>query len=144
MEFSISKMAVINMQTMRYINLLDRESRVKTRKCFVYNNVIIFAVPFFMMARAIGPAGINIRRIQESLGKKIRIIREPNGIEDAERFVRDIVSPVGFKSLELRDDIFVLTAGSQSKAALIGRNKRRLIELNQILKDSFGKELRIV
>ena len=35
-------MAIINMQTMRYINLLDKASNVKTRKCFVYNNTIYF------------------------------------------------------------------------------------------------------
>jgi hypothetical protein len=38
----------------------------------------------------------------------------------------------------------VLTAGSRNKAALIGRNRRRMIELNKILEDNFGKELKIV
>ena len=132
------------MQTMRYINLLDRASRVKTSKCFVYNNTIIFAVPREMISRAIGPAGINVRDIQEKLGKKVKVVSEVSEISDAERFVRDIVSPLRFKSLELKDSVFVLTAGSESKAALIGRNRRRLDELNQILKDTFGKEVRII
>lgn len=132
------------MQTMRYINLLDRASRVKTSKCFVYNNTIIFAVPRDMISRAIGPAGVNIRAIQEKLGKKVKVISEANEILDAERFVRDVVSPLRFKSLELKDNVFILTAGSESKAALIGRNRRRLDELNQILKDNFGKEVRII
>ena len=137
-------MTSIDMQTMRYINLLDRESRVKTRKCFVYNNIIIFAVPQIMVSRAIGPDAINVRRIQESLGKRVKIISEANGIEDAARFVQDIVYPVRFKSLELKDEGFILTAGSESKAALIGRNRRRLDELKRITMDNFGKDLRIV
>lgn len=137
-------MASIDMQTMRYINLLDRASRVKTTKCFVYNNVIIFAVPKAMMSRAIGPDASNVRMIQDQLGKRVRVISEPNGMGDAERFVSDVVSPVKFKSLEVKEGIFILNAGSQSKAALIGRNRRRLDELNQIVKDSFGMELRIV
>ncbi len=137
-------MATINMQTMRYINLLDREANVKTSKCFVYNNAIYFAVPRDKVSKAIGPAAINVRKLQENLGKRVRIIAEPFSISDAERFVQEIVEPVRFKSLEVKDGLFILTASSQSKAALIGRNRRRQEELNQILKDAFGMELKII
>jgi NusA-like KH domain protein len=137
-------MATINMQTMRYINLFDKVSNVKTNKCFVYNNTIIFAVPKFLIPKSIGPAGKNIRIIQERLGKKIKIIREAEGVDDAERFVNDIVNPITFKSLEVRENEIVLNAGSRSKAALIGRNKKRLEELSQILEDYFGKQLKII
>ena len=77
-------------------------------------------------------------------GKKVRIIKESDGIKDAERFVGDIVYPVNFKSLEMKDGEFILTAGSHSKASLIGRNKRRLIELQQIVSDCFGLNIKIV
>jgi transcription antitermination factor NusA-like protein len=137
-------MAIINMQTMRYINLLDRSTRVRTSRCFVYNNIIYFAVPKNMMSKAIGPAAANVKRMQEKLGKRIRIICEPYGLQDAERFARDIVDPVKFKSLEVQEGILVLNAGNGNKAALIGRNKRRLLELSQILEDNFGMELKIV
>jgi len=137
-------MSIIDMKLMRYINLLDRISRVKTRKCFVYNNIIVFAVPKMMISQAIGPGAVNVRRIQEQLGKKVKIVAEPTGIEDAEEFTREIVSPIKFKSLELKDGFFILTAGSSSKAALIGRNKRRFDELRQTLMDNFGVELKIV
>ena len=132
------------MQTMRYINLLNSVSKIHTRKCFVYNNVIIFVVPSKLLSKAIGPSGKNIKIIKERLGKRIRIIKEARKIEEAERFVGDIVSPVDFVSLEVKDDLFILTAGPRNKAALIGRNKRRLIELDKILEDNFGKELKIV
>ncbi|MCH7965198.1 MAG: KH domain-containing protein [Bacteroidetes bacterium] len=137
-------MATINMQTMRYINLLHKVSGVSTRNCFVYNNVIIFSVSDKNMSRAIGPSGKNIKYIQEKLGKKVRIVKESLGIEDATRFVGDVVSPVTFISLELKNDIFILTAGIRSKAALIGRNRRRLLELSKIVEDNFGKDLKIV
>ena len=137
-------MSVIDMKLMRYINLLDRVSRVKTRRCFVYNNVIIFAVPKLMMSQAIGPGAVNVRRIQEQLGKRVKIVAEPEGLEKAQEFVEGVVSPLRFKSLELREGFLVLTAGSTSKAALIGRNKRRFDELRRIIMDNFGIELKIV
>jgi transcription antitermination factor NusA-like protein len=110
----------------------------------MYNNIIYFAVPKALVSKAIGPAAVNVKRMQEKLGKRIRIIQEPQGLQDAQRFASDIVDPIKFKSLELQDSQFVLTAGNGNKAALIGRNKRRLIELSNILKDNFGFDLRIM
>ncbi|MEM4271829.1 MAG: hypothetical protein QXD13_01950 [Candidatus Pacearchaeota archaeon] len=106
--------------------------------------MIIFAVPRFAIPKALGPNAINIKKIQEQLGKKVRIIAEAEGINDAQRFVEDIVAPIKFKSLELKDGVFILSATTASKASLIGRNKRRLEELSQILKDNFGYELKII
>jgi NusA-like KH domain protein len=138
-------MAIINMQTMRYINLLDKASKVKTRKCFVYNGTIYFAVPRALMAKAIGPEASNIKRIQEKLGKKIKIIPEAIGLEDLEKFVNNVVNPVSFKNIEVKDNQVVVTAGGmQNKAALLGRNKTRYLELSQIIQDIFGKELRVI
>lgn len=137
-------MTIINMQIMRYINLLDRVTHVKTRRCFIYNNTIFFAVPKIMISRALGPSASNLRILQEQLGKRVRIIPEAESPEEAERFVENIVSPVRFKSLMIKDGIFVLSATIASKASLIGRNKRRLDELSQIMKDNFGADLKIV
>jgi transcription antitermination factor NusA-like protein len=129
---------------MRYINLLDKMSNVKTTKCFIYNNTIIFAVPKFLISKAIGNGASNLRIIQEKIGKKIKIIEEPDGDKDSERFVSDIVSPYKFKSIEIKDGAFVVNAGgTQAKAMLIGRNKVRLDELDKIIKDVYGLELRI-
>ncbi len=134
---------MINMQTMRYINLLYKVARVKTSKCFVYNNTIIFVVPWFMMRQAIGAGGKNIRELNLTLGKKIRIIRDAKDGEIG-MFIREIVEPLAFKSIELKDNEIILNAGQHYKAALIGRNKKRFEELKQIIEDSFGKELRII
>ena len=130
---------------MRYINLLDKASHVKTRKCFIYNNMIYFAVPKKLVSKAIGPGANNVKKLQQKLGKKVRIIEEPKGIEDAEKFVASVVEPVQFRSIEIKDGEMIITAGNkQNKAMLLGRNKRRLIELKKVIEDIFGLELKIV
>lgn len=134
----------ISMQDMRYLNLFGKITQVSTRFCFSYNNQIIFCVPRNLISRAIGENGRNVRKINEILGKRVKVISKPNGAYDIKKFIGDIVSPVTFKDLEVVEDEIILTAGNQSKAALIGRNKRRLLELQKISKDYFGKELRIV
>ena len=134
------------MQTMRYINLLDRVSGVRARKCFVYNGSIYFAVQSTMLPRALGQNGRNIRIISEQLDKRVRIIRDvSDDLSDIRRFIESIVSPIDFVSLEFKDGEYILTAGSRTRAAtLIGRNKTRLDELNKIVEEYFGKSLKIV
>ena len=82
--------------------------------------------------------------MSQILRKKIKIIEEPKDIENIKKFISDIVDPVTFKDVEVSGDEVILTAGSQSKAALLGRNKRRLKEMQKIVEDYFNKEFRIV
>jgi transcription antitermination factor NusA-like protein len=133
------------MQAMRYINLLDKVSNVKTRKCFVHNNTIFFAVGKEVMSRAIGPSALHIRKIQDQIGKKVRIIQEEDGLRDIQRFIEDVVAPVRLKSVEVKDGFVTISAGNnQSKAALIGRNRRRFLELRKIMQDVYNLDLKII
>lgn len=134
----------LDMQDIRYLNLFSKITNVQTKFCFKYNETIMFCVPKRLVSKALGENAGNLRKMSEILRKKIKVIPIPNGVEDAQEFVKAIVSPVTFKELEVKDDEIVLTAGSQSKAALIGRNKRRLLEMQNILKNFFKREYRIV
>ena len=134
----------INMQDMRYLNLFEKLTRVQTRYCFKYNEYIVFCVPKHLVSMAIGPNGANVKRMSEILRRRIKVIPAPQGIYHAKQFIEAITSPVRFKDLNIMDNEIVLTAGSQSKAALIGRNKRRFLEMQKIIKDYFGKDFRIV
>ena len=134
----------ISMQDMRHLNLFRRITGVSTRYVIRYNEMIIFCVPKNLVSKAIGPEAKNIRKIGEILGRRIKVIPIPKGIQHLKPFIQTIVSPVEFKDLEIKEDEIILTAGSRSKAALLGRNKRRLHEMRKIIKDFFGKEFRII
>lgn len=134
----------LDMQDLRYLNLFEKITGVRTRYCFQYNNAIIFAVPRNLISRCLGPDARNIRRMSEILRKRIKVISLPKGPEDTKGFIGAIVSPVTFKNMEISPNEIILTAGMQSKAALIGRNRRRLIEMQKIVKDFFKKDFKIV
>jgi len=138
-------MNTINMQDMRHLNLFNQVTRVHTRFCVKYNDTIIFCVPREFVARAIGEEGRNVKRISEILQKKVRVIQCPRDIRDVRGFIGIIVKPVNFKNLEVRGSEIILTAGNtQSKAALIGRDKRRFFEMQKIVKDFFDMDFRII
>lgn len=131
------------MQDIRYLNLFGKITKIRTRFCFKYNETMFFCVPKNLLSKCIGENGRNVRQISEILRKKIKIIPIPLGIQHIKQFIEIIVSPVTFKGLEIKGNEIILTAGSQSKAALIGRNKRRFLEMQKIIKSFFGKEFRI-
>jgi NusA-like KH domain protein len=132
------------MQDIRYLNLFEKMTRVQTRYCFKYNEFIIFCVPKHLVSAAIGEQGMNIKRMSEILRRRIKVIPTPDGVAHLRQFIEAIISPLRFKDLSVNDNEIILTAGSQSKAALIGRNKRRLLEMQKIMKDYFNRDFRII
>ena len=77
-------------------------------------------------------------------GLSLKVLLSGSETNGTQAIFEDIVEPVSFVSLEVNDNEIILTAGTRNKTALLGRNKRRFIELRQILEDYYGKELRIV
>jgi NusA-like KH domain protein len=134
----------ISMEDMRHLNLFDKVTKVKTRFCFKYNNILVFCVPDSLISKAVGDDGKNIHRMREILKKRIRIVPIPRDIRDANRFIENIVSPVTFKNMEINNDEIIISANRQNKAALIGREKRRLKEMQEIVRDFFERDFRIV
>ncbi|MFA5953443.1 MAG: hypothetical protein WC812_02525 [Candidatus Pacearchaeota archaeon] len=134
----------IDMQGMRYLNLFEKITRVQTRYFFRYNETIMFCVPKSLLGQALGRNNENLKKMSDILKKRIRVIPKPRGIQDIKFFIQSIINPVTFKDLEVKEDEIVLNAGNANKAALIGRNKRRFLEMQKIIKDYFGKEFKII
>jgi transcription antitermination factor NusA-like protein len=134
----------LDMQTLRHLNLFSEITRIHTRFCFNYNNILFFCVPKEKLSKAIGEAGKNVKKINYITKKQIRIIPLPNSLEDLKSFVESIIAPITFKEISVEGNEIKLNAGRNSKAALIGRNKRRLLEMQKIMKDFFGKEFKII
>lgn len=135
---------ILDMQDLRYLNLFKKVTGVSTRYCFKYNDTIIFAVPMALVSRSVGEKGKNVKRISEITKKRIRIIASPGGDSDIQRFISAVINPVGFNKFEIIGNEIIITGGSQNKAALLGRNKRRLLELQEIARGFFRKNLRII
>jgi len=139
-----------DMQFIRYINLFNKVTRIRANHCFSYNNTLVFVVPKMKVNEAIGKDNGNLKRLSSILLKRIRIIGEPKSQRDVEGFISVLISPIRYKTLEVVKNInsqeeLIITAGMESKAMLIGRNKTRLEELKNIVEQYFGiKNVRIL
>lgn len=135
----MNKMAkILDMQFIRYINLLEKVSGVSTTNCFMYNNTLYFAVPKSKFQKAVGPRGANVKKISETLRKKIKIIEMPSTDVGIKKFVLDLISPIEVNSIEVKDGELIISAVMQSRAMIIGRDRAREKEMIEILNKLFG------
>ena len=130
----------IDMQFMRYINLFERFSGVSTSDCFVYNNILFFGVPKSKVFKALGPRSSNVKKLSEVLRRKVKIIEMPLGEEGRKKFVLDLIDPIEANKVEFNEKEVVVSAGMQSRAMLIGRDRIREREMLEILNRNFGIE----
>lgn len=135
---------IIDMQDLRHLNLFRKVTHLETRYCFSYNEILMFCVPRRDISRGLGKNGENLKKMSDILRKRIRIIPIPNGIEEAKQFIQAVIAPVGFKDIEITPNEIIVNAGSENKAALLGRNKRRLNEMKEIVKDFFKVDYRVI
>jgi len=135
---------VIDMQLIRYMNLFNQITGVKTDSCFFYNNGIFFVVPKPMLARSIGENSINLKKLGSIIGKRIRIIGDVGGKNRIKNFVSSMIQPIEVNGIEVTEEEIIISAPMQSRAMIIGRNKTKLEEMKKIVRDNFNKELRLV
>lgn len=135
---------VIGMQEIRYLNLFEKITRIRPLAFFSYNNNLIFVVPRAMISKAVGEEGKNVKKVSEILGKRVKVVPRVSQDADIINFISAIIQPVTFTDLQIEGNEIIISAGKQTKSALIGRDRRRLIELQKITKDYLSKEVRII
>lgn len=144
----LTTIKTLEMHEIRYLNLFQQITKIHAKHCFEYNQTLIFVTPSSLAAKAIGLGGINIRKMGSILGRKVKIIAgdisKSSNEEEVKRFVIQIVYPLKIQDVAMNENEVILTAGAGNKASLIGRNKHRLHELQNILKEYLNKSLRVV
>ena len=111
---------------------------------------MVFVVPSHCVQRAIGKDNSNLKKLGNILGKRTRVLEEPDWKKDLKRFIEVLVSPIQFNEAEIKEnengvkEVVITTPGRESRAMLIGRNRMRETEMKSILEQYFGvKELKI-
>lgn len=135
----------LEMQFIQYMNFFEKCIGLRTRHCFSFNGTIFFVVNQNLIARAIGENASNIKKLAEKLRRKVRVIAAPNSSEDAAKFVSSLVYPIKISRFVMEGEEASIIAPREARAMIIGRNKVKLAELENILEEYFGiKRLRVI
>ena len=126
---------VYDTKLMQWMTLFENLSGVRLKDAFLRNSNVIFIVEKGNLFRAVGKNGATVKKIENLIKKKIRII-EFN--EDICKFVDNFIYPIKAEKIEFENKILkIYVHGAGTKGLLIGRESKNLKELKEILSRYF-------
>ena|SRR3989338_5738110 len=123
-------------ELMATMALFDRITRVPLKDCFEDNNhLLTFVVGAQDLGRAIGKGALLVRRLEQLLKRKVRIVGfHPDVVE----FIKYIIYPLQITTATLENGILTLRNDDRkTKSLLIGRNAQNLRNTESIVKRYF-------
>ena len=127
---------------MKIITLFESMTGAKVKDC-ISDEKLIFIMEENEMGRAIGRNGANIKKMEDVLKKKIKLAEFSN---DVLQFVKNMIYPI--EALDIRQEEGAITIhgkDTNSKAMLIGRERKNINHLSSIVKRYFDiKEIKVV
>ncbi|MBI3027513.1 NusA-like transcription termination signal-binding factor [Candidatus Woesearchaeota archaeon] len=127
---------------MKLITLFESMTGARVKDC-IDNDNLLFIIEESDMGKAIGRNGANIKRLENTLKRKIRLAEFSN---DATKFVRNMIYPVEVLDVRLEDKIVIIRGKDTSaRARLIGRERQNINHLSSIIKRYFDiNEVKVV
>ncbi len=121
--------------------VFEKITQARVKDCFREEDTVYFVVGTGELGKAIGKAGSTIKRVQEALGKRIKIIEYHDSIPD---FIRSIIYPLTIQEVQVQGDVAMLRDSStKAKSLLIGRGGRNLHVINRAVQRFFNVEVKV-
>ena len=133
-----------DINVMKFISLFESATGSNLRDCFIQEEKIMFIVKSGQIGKALGKRGANIRKLENLLKKKIRIIEFD---EDVLQFVKNAVYPLQIKDISEENNIITITpVDLKTRGYLIGRSASNLRNTEKIIRRYFENisEIKVV
>ncbi len=130
------KVIKINANEFRYIGLFEAVTGASVRDCIVKGDRVTFVVKGGDMGLAIGKGGINVKKVESSINKKVDLIEYS---KDAVQFVKNIIHPIKPKNIYMSQKsdgskVINVMVESRDKKILLSSRKKRFNELKDYVK----------
>jgi N utilization substance protein A len=120
---------------MGYMSLFETLTQTKLKDC-ITGEKLIFIVEEGQIGKAIGKKGINVKKLEQALNKRIRIAEYSS---DVLQFVKNLIYPLQVKDIRKEDNcIMVCADNTNTRSLLIGRERKNVNELKGIVKRYFN------
>ena len=128
--------------SMKLIMFFESMTGTKVKDCIIHEK-LTFIISEGEMGKAIGKNGVNIRKVEMKLKKKIKLVEFSN---DILQFVKNIIYPIEVFDINNEDGIVTIFGkDANSKAMLIGRERKNINHVRDIVQRYFDvKEIRVV
>lgn len=132
----------LDITTIGYIRIFEKNTQARVKDCFLEGDKIFFIVHPGQIGRAIGKRGENIKKIAKLLNKGLRIIEFNT---DVKRFVANALIPIRNAVIKLEGkDLNIELKDYNSKAKVIGRDRKKLKNLQKLVSKYFDVNVKVV
>lgn len=134
---------VFDVNVLNTMKLFDRITHASLKDCIIEEERIIFVVNEGELGKALGKQAVNVKRLFETLKKKIKIV-EFNS--DKLKFISNFIHPLKVDNISEKDGIVILEShDTKTKGLLIGRAAQNLRKLEEYVRRYYDvKEIKIV
>ncbi len=132
----------LNQEMLGLAVVLEKITKVGVKDCFQDEQTIYVIVAPGDLGKVIGRGGVNIRQVQEELGKKIKVIEFRDKVAE---FVRNVIYPLKVEEVLEEDTMVVIKDPSYTTRSLVvGRDGKNLKLINRAVQRFFNKEVKVV
>jgi len=132
---------LLNKDKIQKINLFENLTNTKVKNILDEERLIVI-VEHGELGKAIGKKGKNIRMVENIMHKKLKIVEFSN---DPIKFVSNFIYPIKVNEITLNDDVIeIKERDRKTKGLLIGRERKNLNELNDLVKNYFNLKIKIL
>jgi N utilization substance protein A len=130
-----------DISVIKFINLFEKVTRASVKDVVVKEDRMTFIVNEGNLGKAVGKNGVNVKKLEGLFKKRIKVVEFKN---DVCEFIRNLLLPLKISNIYKEDNLVKIKAeGMKIKSILIGRDKRNLKELRDIVKRYFQYEVEI-
>lgn len=123
---------------MKFISLFEKITGTDAKDCIKQEGKLVFIVNAGMAGKAVGKMGANIKKLENIIKKKIKIIEYS---DDLVEFVMNAIHPLKAKDIKEENNIVTITPiDSQTRGYLIGREAVNLRGYEDIVKRYYNIE----
>jgi len=127
-----------NADIMGLISLFETLTQAQVKDCVMREESLLFIVNENEIGKAVGKKGVNVRRLEDRLRKRIRVV-EFN--PDVSRFVRNLIMPYQAKSVIVEEGIItIIPDDHKSRGMLIGKNAS-ILRFNESIVKRYFKDI---
>lgn len=125
-------------EAMRHIALFEEVTGATARDCVVEDDRVLFVVAPGDMARAIGPDGRTVRRVEDRLGTDVELVEDA---DTPEAFIRNALAPAVVSNVTLSENsetVAYVEVPEADRGVAIGADGRTIAAARLLAERHFG------
>lgn len=132
--------ATYDTEMIRNINLFESITDVEARDAIIKEEEAYFIVPEGKAGMAIGKGGKVVQKVQEKLGKDIKIYEYSDNLG---KFINNLV-PADIRGVDIDGDTVKIDVPRNNKGRVVGKDGQKIDAIREILQRTHGvKEVKV-